>query len=336
MSIDDFYSLTPSRIIDAVEGVVQKTDASLRATGVAMALNSLENRVYLVSFEGGVDFVAKFYRPGRWTFDQIAEEHLFLSRLEASEIPVVPPLRWETKGKLSSLDKTSEGIYFAVFPRVRGRLCDELLPDQLETLGRYLARIHSVGEIFQCRFRESLDVQTRGWRSLDRLLNSRYMQVSAKAHYENLCEMHLERIEQVFDTRYFQAIHGDCHLGNVLWHDTRPFFIDFDDMVRGPAVQDVWMIVNGRDAESQKNRDRMLRAYESLRPFPYETLGWIESLRALRMIHYAAWIADRYDDPSFPHAFPQFGSVEYWRSECDALQEAWEALSGTLSSDERF
>jgi Ser/Thr protein kinase RdoA (MazF antagonist) len=314
---EDFFALSPEAILDAVEKVLQREEPDLRATGRALALNSLENRVYDVELEDDSHVVTKFYRPGRWTREQILEEHGFLFALDEAEIPVVSPL--EIEG--ISLFENEEGIFFALFPKVRGRLMDELDEERLRTLGRYIGRIHNVGERYPFRHRLALSAKAWAREPMEYLLHSPLLPPEYHARYQALGTALADRIEQGLHGQKTISLHGDCHLGNALWQQDSPFFLDFDDCMTAPPVQDIWMVVRGRGEEADKDRNILLEGYEAFRPFPRETLRLIEPLRALRMMHYSAWIAKRWDDPSFGRAFPSFGSSRYWEEEMQAMQE---------------
>jgi Ser/Thr protein kinase RdoA (MazF antagonist) len=320
---EDFFRLTPEAILDAVDEILHAAEPGLRTTGTAMALNSLENRVYDLELEDDSHIVTKFYRPGRWSREQIQEEHDFLFALAESEIPVVAP--WSVGGE--SLFETPDGMLFTIFPKVRGRLLDELDPERLRTLGRYIGRIHNVGERFTFRHRLRLSAENWGWKSLDYLLDSGLVDEVYRARYEMVCEHLLGRAGQALNGLPGIALHGDCHLGNTLWQQDSPFFLDFDDAMTAPAVQDIWMVVRGRGPEAERDRALLLEGYEKFRPFDHATLRLIEPLRALRMIHYSAWIARRWDDPAFKKAFPLFATPRYWEEEIQALQEI-QALEG--------
>lgn len=314
---EDFFALSPEAILDAVEKVLQLEEPDLRATGRALALNSLENRVYDVELEDNSHVVTKFYRPGRWSREQILEEHGFLFALDEAEIPVVSPL--EIEGE--SLFENEEGILFALFPKVRGRLMDELDEERLRTLGRYIGRIHNVGEHYPFHHRLKLSAEAWARAPMEHLLRSEFLPPEYHARYKALGTALGDRIENALLGQKAISLHGDCHLGNALWQHESPFFLDFDDAMTAPPVQDIWMVVRGRGEEADKDRNILLEGYEAFRPFPRETLALIEPLRALRMMHYSAWIAKRWDDPSFGRAFPSFGTPRYWEEEMQAMQE---------------
>lgn len=319
-----FFSLTPSQVLDVVEEAIQFTKPGVRLTGRAVALNSLENRVTDIECDDGSHVVTKFYRPARWTRQQIADEHKFLFELKKNEIPVVAPISIDSQQH--TIGNFNEHIMFAIFPKVRGRILDELSDLQLQTLGRYLARLHAVGKTIRNSSRLPLNIQTYGIESFNELLNCKYFEGNSQYHFERVAERFLETIDIYWDRLQENSflLHGDCHLGNVLWDGDNPFFLDFDDSVIAPAVQDVWMVVRGRDQEAQDQREVLIDAYCEMHPFAKKDLELIEPLRGLRMIHYAAWIARRWDDPSFKKAFPLFGTSKYWQEEIEALEDVCE------------
>ncbi len=339
MQIDKgfFFELTPDRVLEAVEA------SGLRCTGRCIALNSFENRVYDVELDlEGVESlphlfeknslkhfsenrrIVKFYRPGRWTYSQIMEEHAFLADLVQEEISAVAPLAFPSGQTLHST--RGSGIWYALFPKVGGRAPDELSDDQLIRVGRLLGRMHNVGASKKSRDRVRIDPQTYGRDPLEFLIKGNWIPVDFQNRYQSVVEKIVELTESAFESLKFQRIHGDCHLGNLLWNESGPFFLDFDDMVLGPAVQDIWLLVPGRDPESLRQRQVLLEGYQEFRHFDLSSLRFIELLRALRFIHYTAWIARRWDDPAFPLAFPQFGLHPYWSREVDDLEQQLDIL----------
>jgi Ser/Thr protein kinase RdoA (MazF antagonist) len=348
-----FFELTPDRVLEAVEA------SGLRCTGRCSALGSYENRVYEVELEVEGELasgvltssaayanrrVVKFYRPGRWSEAQILEEHEFLLELQASEIPVVAPLPFPDGKSLHCTNQCTSGdsgIWYALFPKVGGRAPEEMTHDQLRQIGRLLARIHQVGGRRPARHRIELNPTTYGRQNLEALLRGDRISLEFRSRYEaavlSVCEL-AEKFFSALSPGALQRIHGDCHLGNLLWSAQGPVFLDFDDMVMGPAVQDVWLLTPGRDAESLQDRESLLEGYEEMRVFDRSTLRLIEPLRALRFVHYSAWIARRWEDPAFPQAFPQFGSHRYWADETHDMEEqlrlSREAAAGaTLGAD---
>jgi len=246
------------------------------------------------------------------------EEHTFLEDLVAAEIPAVAPAKFPDG---QTLHQTSgEAIFYALFPKVGGRAPDELSTEQLLRIGRLLARIHTVGAARQAEHRIRLDPQTYGLANLEFLLGKQLIPLEFEDRYRKAVDKICNLTQSWFEAAEYQRIHGDCHLGNLLWNDSGSFFLDFDDMVQGPPVQDFWLLVPGRDEEALLQRNILLEGYEQIRHFDRSTLKLIEPLRALRFVHYAAWIARRWDDPAFPAAFPQFGTHRYWSDEVQDLE----------------
>jgi Ser/Thr protein kinase RdoA (MazF antagonist) len=308
----EFFTLTPDAMLGAVEAAL-----GVRATGRTFTLNSMENRVYDIELEDERRVVVKFYRPGRWSREAILDEHGFLAELVEAEIPAVPPLKLVGGETLAT---SSEGIFFAAFEKVRGRSLQELNDVELQQAGRLLARIHNVGARAPATHRNRLTPQW-GLDSLAILEETGAIDIQVQSRYRRAVEAIVRKIEPLFENAAVHRVHGDCHLGNLLWQSERPFFLDFDDMATAPAVQDVWMVVRGRDADAERMRDVMLTAYESMRAFDRSTLRLVEPLRALRMIHFSAWIARRWADPIFKRTFPEFVTYPYWAEEVDALEE---------------
>lgn len=313
-----FYELTPERVLDAVESL------GLQATGRFIPLGSMENRVYQVEIEvaeGSAELpaelgqggfvVAKFYRPGRWTQEQILEEHRFLADLARDEVPVVAPLALPGGETLVLLPEL--GIYFALFPRVGGRAPEDLTAPSVQQLGRLVARVHNTGATSQAPSRVCLDPSTYGRGNLEQLLALGALPASTEQRYTDLVHRICDRIDPLFErARYLPRVHGDFHPGNILCDRETFVLLDFDDMVQAPAVQDLWLVVSGRDPADLALREELLDGYQQLRDFDYSELLLIEPLRALRMIHFDAWIARRHDDPAFQRAFPDFGDERYW------------------------
>lgn len=319
-----FYSLQPHRILDAIERY------GFRCTGRAFPLNSMENRVYEIEIE--VDektikspserfLVAKFYRPGRWTREQIFEEHQFLLDCCSRDVPVVAPLQ-DPEGQTLH-EMAEEKIWFAIFPKQGGRIEQELDDEQLARMGRLIGRLHGIGGIREAVHRIHLNPRTYGSQNLDFLQNAEIIPGDYEEPYMRYARMICEASLPLFEDLKVQRIHGDCHAGNVLWGSQGPTLVDFDDMVTGPPVQDVWLVISGRDADSHARQEILLEGYEQMRSFDRRTLRLIEPLRALRIIHFAAWIARRWDDPAFKAFFPHFGTDQYWREQVEILAEQW-------------
>ena len=300
-----FFNLTPDRVMDALEKnpILGQEE---RCTGYCQPLASFENRVYEVEFEDRVRKVAKFYRPGRWSEAQIQEEHDFMLDIRDAEIPVVVPDFFQKER--DTLRKTEDGLFYCVYPKVGGRQPEDLPPEKLEQLGRLIARMHGVGVQREAKTRVKLTPEVYGEASLKFLLKDQIVSPSAEPRFESVVRTILAQAKPLFQGQVIQRIHGDCHAGNILWNEkTGPFFIDFDDMVMGPPIQDLWLLAP--DPESLMH---LVEGYQQMRDLPRGSLKMVESLRALRMIHYATWIAKRYEDPAFQRAFPHFESPRYW------------------------
>ncbi len=306
-----FNDLSPERVLDAVE------EGGGRCTGRFLVLNSFENRVYQLELEDESWVVGKFYRPGRWSRECILEEHRFLAELEELEIPAVCPLKFENGSTL----RETEGIFFTLFPRIGGRVPHELKDEQVEILGRLIARIHNVGAVADAPNRLRLTPDVYGRKNLEWLLENDAIPDEARAQYEATVEALLDRIEPFFQHAPVHRIHGDCHLNNLIWTPDGPVFLDFDDMLVGPAVQDVWMMVPSADQEGQRQRTLLIDAYRQFRDFDDNWLKLVEPLRALRFIHYSTWIARRWHDPYFQRTFTHFGTLLYWQQETQDLRE---------------
>jgi len=302
---DLFFRLTPEHVLTAVER------GGFEPSGHIQALHCFENRVHDIRLEDGTHIVTKFYRPGRWSREAVQQEHDFLAELREVEIPVCAPVAFEDGETVHE----EEGIYYAVWPRVGGRSPDELDDEQIEILGRLLARIHNVGDAGDAPDRGVLDAETYGIAQLELVERGSFLPRSWAARYRNgveqVCAQYRQRAEGVPVHR----VHADCHKGNLLNSGKGWFFVDFDDMAVGPAVQDIWLLIAGQDAEAIQQRALLVEAYQQFRPFETRWLRLIEPLRALRFIRYAAWIARRWNDPAFKHAFPQFGTEQYWERE---------------------
>ena len=308
---ESFYALTPERVLDAVEV------GERRCTGRFIVLNSYENRVYQLELTDGSYVVGKFYRPGRWTEDAIYDEHDFNDALDEHEIPVVPPIDLTDGDTLDDLD----GILYALFPRIGGRTVEEPNAEQLQRLGFLLARIHAVGETLPAEHRMELTPDTYGRDNITFLLDNGLVPAAFRDGWARAAERALVEIGRLWRAPPLQTIHGDCHLGNILWTDAGPTFLDFDDMVRGPVIQDLWLMFGGRDAWGERRRDLVIAGYDRFAPFPREQLRLIEPLRTLRYLHFTGWLARRWDDPAFKVGFPHFGTEMYWNERTRDLAE---------------
>jgi Ser/Thr protein kinase RdoA (MazF antagonist) len=320
-----YETLTPDVVLDALAAV------GLYGDGRLLGLSSYENRVYQVHLEDAVEgssiVVAKFYRPGRWSDLQILEEHAFSRELELAEVPAVGPLVLDGR----TLHHHA-GFAFSVSPRRGGRAPELDDGEVLEWIGRYLARLHIVGSARPFEVRPALDVASFGEEPRDWLLAHDGIPLDVQGDWQRACEQALRQIRSAFADAQSAGVrhlrlHGDCHPGNILWTpDAGPHFVDLDDARTGPAVQDLWMLLSGERAQRQRQLGGLVDGYEQMREFDRNELALIEPLRTLRLIHYSAWLARRWDDPAFPIAFPWFGSSDYWRGQVQMLEEQMEAM----------
>ena len=311
-----YAGLSPDLILDALEA------AGFEPTGSLLELNSYENRVYQLELEDASFVVSKFYRPGRWTEAQIQEEHRFTQELKDAELPVVAPLRVDG----SSLFEHA-GFRYAVYPRQGGHSPNLEVEEDLKVLARTLARIHAVGALRSFRHRPALSLQRLGVESRSFLLNEGFVPPDMEAAYASITEHLLARLEVSLQGMQTSGrIHGDCHMGNLLWRGSTPHFVDFDDCVNGPPVQDLWMLLAGSRDEPQGQLNLILEAYEAFHHFDPSSLRLVEPLRTLRIMHHAAWLARRWHDPAFPRAFPWFDSPRYWSDHVLSLREQQAAL----------
>ena len=328
--------LTPDLVLDALASV------GLFGDGRLMALSSYENRVYQVHLEGPVGtaqaalgvVVVKFYRPCRWSEAQIMEEHSFAADLMAAEIPVV--------GALVLNGRTLHhfgGFSFSVSPSRGGRRPELDDPDVLAWTGRFLARMHTVGCARPFQHRPALDAQTFGSASRDILLAGGYLPLDMASRWHSAFDMAMQTVCAVFESAAYGGdegvkhlrLHGDCHPGNILWTPegtpgAGPHFVDLDDARSGPAVQDLWMLLSGDRAQCTRQLGALVDGYEEFRAFDRRELALIEPLRTLRLIHYSAWLAQRWHDPIFPINFPWFGSSDYWQGQVDMLKAQTQAM----------
>ena len=316
-----YSTLTPDVVVEAVEALGHRCD------GRVLALNSYENRVYQVGREEAAPVVVKFYRPGRWSTPAILEEHAFALELAAAEVPVVAP---EVRDGRSLFE--SHGFRYAVYPRQGGRWPEFATREDRAWMGRFLGRIHAVGRTRAFRHRARLDWRTMGVETVEWLLGQGWIPSHLESAYESVAGDAIALVEQRFDEAAplrTLRLHGDCHPGNVLWTDDGPHFVDLDDCMTGPAVQDLWMLVSGRPDEMRSQLEDFLEGYQDFADFDWHELRLVEPLRTLRILHYAGWLARRWDDPAFPRAFPWFEEPKYWEQHVLDLREQIAAMEET-------
>jgi Ser/Thr protein kinase RdoA (MazF antagonist) len=312
-----FAALTPDLVLDAVESLGFLSDARV------LALNSYENRVYQVGIEDGQPLIAKFYRPQRWSDAAILEEHSFSAELAERDVPVVAPLQHNGQTLFDHA-----GFRFALFPRRGGRAPEPGNLDQLYRLGQLLGRMHAVGAIRPFAHREALGVSNFGHASLATLLEGNFLPRSLLPAYESVARDLLKRLDELFGRVSCTPIrlHGDCHPGNLLCRDDSFHMVDLDDCRMGPAVQDLWMMLAGERHERLSQLAELIDGYQEFHDFDSRELPLIEGLRSLRLLHYSAWLARRWDDPAFPMSFPWFGTERYWGEQILILREQLSAL----------
>jgi Ser/Thr protein kinase RdoA (MazF antagonist) len=313
-----FANLDPESVLAAAESI------GFAPSGKMFALNSYENRVYQLADDDGQSWVFKFYREGRWSDAQILEEHAFTHELAALELPVAAPVIRDG----ATLFRFA-GLRFAAFPYLIGRAPEIDSPPALELLGRTLARLHAVGAAARFRTRPMISVERLGYAARDTVLDGGLIPDALIDRYAEVAEQLVERVAAEFDAvgRVSQLrIHGDCHGGNILWCANGPVFVDFDDCVTGPRIQDLWMFLSGNPADQQSSWMHLMAGYEQFGAIDTLELRLIEPLRALRIVHYAAWLTERWQDPAFPRAFPWFNEPRFWERHLNDLLEQFAAI----------
>ena len=308
-----YADLTPDCVLNAIDALGRRCDGRL------LQLNRFENRVFQVGLEDGGSCVAKFYRPQRWSDAAILEEHAFSLELAGREIPVVPPLI-----VAGATLHHAGGHRFALFARQGGRTPELEQPEVLEWVGRFLGRIHAVGASATYHARPALDIDSFGVEPRACIAAGPWLPPELRTNWLATVDQALDGVREIWQRTGTVAtlrLHGDCHAGNLLWTDAGPHFVDFDDSRLGPAVQDLWMLLSGDDTQMRIQLDALLRGYAVFHDFDQREWQLVEALRTLRLIHYSAWIARRWDDPAFPAAFPWFGTDRYWHERIVELRD---------------
>lgn len=313
-----YDALSPDAVIDAVESQDLLSDLRI------LALNSYENRVYQVGIDQQQPMIAKFYRPKRWSREQIIEEHVFCQELKDLEIPVVEP--WQNSAGETLFEH--KGFYFSLYRRQGGQAPDLGDYDKLLSMGRVLGRIHNLGLKQDFVHRPSINLDSYGISSREYLLNNDFIPTALLPAYESLSADLIHRMSIRFaDTSFTnQRCHGDCHIGNILWRDDAPHFVDFDDARMAPAIQDLWMLLSGPREQQTLQLSEILEGYREFADFNPAELNILESMRTLRLMYYSTWLARRWKDPAFPRAFPWFNTERYWAEHILELREQLAAL----------
>ena len=307
-----FESLTPDFILNAIEEHGFVCDRRI------LALNSYENRVYQIGIEDSQPIIAKFYRPNRWSDDEIQEEHAFTSELAEQELPVVPPLIRDGKTLFNC-----DPFRLALYERKGGYAPELDNLDNLLILGRFLGRMHQIGASASFQYRPRITTQQYGHESVG-YIQENFIPAHIQESYDSVTKELLNEIDEIYaekeDSEYIR-VHGDCHVGNILWRDDLPYFIDFDDARMAPAIQDIWMLLSGSRERQLVQLEKIKKGYSEFADFPMQQLKFIEALRTLRIMYYSAWLARRWDDPAFPIAFPWFNTTQYWEQHILDLRE---------------
>ena len=308
-----YQHLGPDTILKALE------EQGFRPSGSMIALNSYENRVYQIGLEDESFCVVKFYRPNRWNDKQILEEHSFTNELLEKDLSVIAPYSREGETLFSYDD-----FRFSVFPRQGGHPPNIENKDDLKVLARSIARLHSIGQVTKFKYRNEMDLTKWAAESRESILNQQIIPLEMTAAYDSITLELIDKLGGLIESykhMKWNRIHGDFHLGNVLWRNNTAHFLDFDDSVNGPPIQDLWMLLSGERNEQEHQLYEILDAYSSFADFDQATLRLVEPLRTLRIMHHAAWIGRRWNDPAFPPAFPWYNTNKYWSDHVLSLRQ---------------
>ena len=316
MSDFSFKELTPETIIDGLE------EHGFSVASGLLALNSYENRVYQFHDDDRVKFVTKYYRPNRWSLEQIQEEHDFALELQDAELPLVAPIVKDGQSIFSH-----KGFYFAVFPCRGGRIFEVDNLDQLEWMGRFIGRIHAVSSTTDFKTRPDINSQEYLFQAKEIIKDSSMLSSGLEKPFFTILDQVIELADSQYQPKKLIRLHGDCHAGNILWTDAGPHFVDLDDCRSGPAIQDLWMMLSGDRQERLLQLDTLLMGYEEFFSFELSELSLIESLRTMRLVNYMAWLTKRWEDPAFPRNFPWFNTEKYWEQQILMLKEQFAILN---------
>ncbi|GLX86287.1 stress response kinase A [Thalassotalea loyana] len=315
MAVFNFSSLSPDVMLDAIEQLGIYVESGL------LPLNSYENRVYQFHDDNKVKYVTKFYRPQRWSLEQIQEEHDFALELAQEELPIVAPLVFDGKSLFEH-----QGYHFALYPCRGGRIFEVDNLDQLEWMGRFIGRIHAISQKSTFQHRPDFNTQEFLNDAKQTILTSEFVPPSLETAFETILSQVISEASGQFTNHDMIRLHGDCHAGNILWTDDGPHFVDLDDCRMGPAIQDLWMMLSGDRQQQLLQLDTLLCGYEEFNSFDNAQLALIESLRTMRVVNYMAWLCKRWQDPAFPRNFPWFNTEKYWEQQILMLKEQMSAL----------
>lgn len=307
-SLKNFYSLSPDHVLNTIESHGYQT------TGELLQLNSYENRVFDIKLEPKGNIIAKFYRPLRWSIETLTEEHTFVEELIKAGVPTVGA--YNDKG---FVHQTADGIFYSLYPKKLGRMPQEFLPGELRSVGKWIAQLHNVGAQRRFKYRPTMASNNHfAFHALEVL--EKFVPPEIWTRYREAANTIMDYLEDMLDQKSFLRIHGDCHKGNLLSNGTTFFFVDFDDSINGPAVQDFWMLLSSAGEEGKQELYELLEGYSELRDFNEDEIDLIPALRGLRIFAYAAWIANRWTDPVFQKLFPDFRTYNYWADEVERLE----------------
>lgn len=314
-----YEKLTPDTVLNAIDTIVEPL--GWMTSGHQLALNSYENRVYQIGIEEQKDIVAKFYRPERWSRETILQEHEFSLFAQEDELPVIAPMVIDGESLFEY-----QGFFIALFPKQGGHSGHIENLDDFEQMGRLVARLHQTANAVECDQRGEMTPQKFARDSRQYLLDNQFIDDSLLPAYESLSLDICNLLDERWHEPKMQLVHGDLHASNLIWYDQQPYMLDLDDCIKAPRIQDMWMLLNGDRDQMQAQLAAMARGYEMFLPFPADQIPLIEVLRTMRLMHYSAWLAKRWDDPAFKMAFPWFNTARYWSEEILTLREQFSAL----------